>query len=151
MGKKRIIKEKTVSQSAPKEKDTESLLEKKLKTKKIKGAKEANLYIFSSYNNTILNLTTTSGDTIFQVSAGQVGFSGTKKGTHYAGSKVAETMSQVIKSLGIEKVNVFVKGVGPGRDAALRMLASKNVNIVSISDITPIPHDGCRPPKVRKV
>lgn len=151
MGKKRIIKEKVSASASPKTKDTESLLDKKLKSKKIKGVKEAYLYIFSSYNNTILNLTTLSGDTIFQISTGQAGFSGTKKGTHYAGSKVAETMSEVIKSLGIEKVNVRVKGVGPGRDAVLRMLASKDVNIVSISDITPVPHDGCRPPKVRKV
>ena len=150
MGKKRLIKE-TQPKEVKEEKQIDAFVEKELKSKKIKKVEEANLYIFATYNNTILNLTTLEGNTIYQSSAGKVGFEGTKKGTHYAGSRVAEVVAQVIKTLGISKVNVFIKGVGPGRDAALRMLASKDVNIVSIADITPIPHDGCRPPKVRKV
>jgi len=150
MGKKRLIKA-TQTKEVKEEKQIDALVEKELKSKKIKKVQEANLYILATYNNTILNLTTLQGDTIYQSSAGKVGFEGTKKGTHYAGSRVAEVIAQVIKSLGISKVNVFVKGVGPGRDAALRVLASKDVNIVSIADITPIPHDGCRPPKIRKV
>ncbi|MGB9598299.1 MAG: 30S ribosomal protein S11 [Minisyncoccales bacterium] len=150
MGKKRLIKEEKPAH-LKEEKSIDALVEKDLRTKKVKKIEEANIYIFATYNNTILNLTDLSGNTIFQSSAGKVGFEGTKKGTHYAGSRVAEVVAQAVKLLQISKVNVFVKGVGPGRDAALRTLASKDVNIVSIADITPIPHNGCRPKKVRKV
>lgn len=150
MGKKRIVK-KTAEETVKGIEKIESLLKRGLKLKPSQIPKEGNVYIYSSYNNTILNLTDLKGNTIYQVSAGKVGFSGTKEGTPYAGAKVAEVMSNIIKALGIEKINVLVKGIGSGRDMALRTLAAKGVNIVSIKDITPIPHDGCRPKKERRV
>jgi len=84
-------------------------------------------------------------------SAGSIGFKGTKKATPFAASKVAEATAQIAKKMGIERVAVFIKGIGSGRESALRSLAAKGLEIVSIKDITPIPHNGCRSPKVRRV
>jgi len=84
-------------------------------------------------------------------SAGNIGFKGTKKATPFAASKVAEAMVARAKKLGIERVHILVKGIGSGRDSAIRSLAARGVDILSIKDVTPIPHDGCRPPKVRRV
>jgi small subunit ribosomal protein S11 len=84
-------------------------------------------------------------------SAGSIGFKGTKKGTPFAASKVAEAVAEVLKKMNIERAQVFVKGIGSGRDSAVRSLAARGIDIVSIKDITPIPHNGCRPRKVRRV
>jgi small subunit ribosomal protein S11 len=123
--------------------------------KEIKGApqkiKEGKIYISSSYNNTIMTLTDPQGNTLTQTSAGNIGFKGTKKGTPFAASKVAEVMAQRAQKLGVERVEVLVKGIGSGRESAIRSLANRGLDIIAISDITPIPHNGCRPPKVRRV
>ena len=84
-------------------------------------------------------------------SAGKIGFKGTKKATPFAASRVAEVLAQAAKKLGVEKVTVFVKGIGSGRESAVRSLAARGLNIISIKDTTPIPHNGCRAPKVRRV
>ncbi len=148
MGKKRVAKKSEQELI----KEAEKLEKKKeLKLKVKTPIKEGRVYIFSSYNNTIMTLTDLKGNTIFWSSAGREGFSGTKEGTPYAASKVAETIAEAIKQLGMEKVEVYVKGVGAGRESALRTLAVKGINIVLIKDVTPIPHDGPRPPKVRRV
>lgn len=149
MGKKRIVtkrKEEVI-------KEGERILSKisKIKFKSLKEIKEAKIYISSSYNNTILTLTDLQGNTIYWTSAGKMGFSGTKEGTPFAASVAAENMARVVKEIGIEKVHVLIKGIGAGRDLALRTLAAQGLDIQSISDITPIPHDGPRPPKVRRV
>lgn len=111
----------------------------------------ARIYISSSYNNTLMTLTDRQGNTIAWVSAGSIGFKGTKKATPFAASKVAEAVSQVAKRLGITNVEVFVKGVGSGRDSAIRSLAARGLEIDRLKDLTPIPHNGCRTPKVRRV
>ena len=148
MGKKRVA-EKTEEELI---KEAEKLGKKReLKIKLKAPIKEGRVYIFSSYNNTIMTLTDLKGNTIFWSSAGKEGFRGTKQGTPYAASKVAETVAEAINQLGIERVEVFIKGIGSGRESALRTLAAKGVNIVLIKDVTPIPHDGPRPPKVRRV
>lgn len=142
MGKKRIVKKTPLETKG---------LKKELKIKTSQKIKEGKLYISSSYNNTILTLTDLKGNVILWTSAGHVGFSGTKKGTPYAASKAAELMVKALKELELEKLHVLVKGIGSGREAVLRILAAHQVPIETIKDITPIPHDGPRPPKVRRV
>lgn len=148
MGKKRVAK-KTEEELI---KEAEKIgAKKEVKIKTERGIETGKVYIFSSYNNTIMTLTDSQGNTLFSSSAGKVGFSGTKKGTPFAASKVAEMIADAIKKLGIKKIEVLIKGVGSGRESALRTFGAKEINIVSIKDITPIPHDGPRPPKVRRV
>lgn len=149
MGKKRIIVEKTEKVLKESEK-LESIFRKDLKLKPLK-LERGRLYINSSYNNTLLTLTDEKGNVVFSSSAGKAGFSGTKKGTPFAASQAAKLMTRAIKYLEIKEIDVFVKGIGQGRSAALRILASEDINISSISDVTPIPHDGCRPPRSRRV
>ncbi len=148
MGKKRVVVQKTETILKESEK-LESVFRAGLKLKPLKLPK-GRLYISSSYNNTLLTLTDEKGNALFFSSAGRVGFSGTKKGTPFAATQAAKLMAMAIKYLQIQELDVFVKGIGQGRSAALRTLASENINIVSIKDVTPIPHDGCRPPKVRR-
>jgi len=150
MGKKRIIAKSEEELI----KESEKIGTAVKKDKKIETplkTKEGCIYIFSSYNNTIINLTDLQGNTLSFFSAGSIGFKGTKKSTPFAASKVAEALAEEAKKLGIEKVQVLIKGVGAGRESALRSLATHGLDIVSIKDVTPIPHDGCRPPKVRRV
>ena len=148
MGKKRIIQQTKEELLKEREKiDAKVKKETKVVTKKIK---EGRIYIFSSYNNTTFTLTDTQGNVLGWSSSGSIGFKGTKKATPFAASKVAEVILQIIKKLGIDKVAILVKGIGSGRESAIRSLAAKGLNIVSIKDITPIPHNGCRPPKPRK-
>ena len=149
MGKKRIVK-KTEEELLKESERIESKLKKEIK-KDFKKVGEGRLYISSSYNNTILTLTDMAGNVLHWASAGSIGFKGTKKGTPFAASKAAEAMSLAIRKLGIERINIFVKGVSSGRESATRSLVARGVNVVSITDITPIPHNGCRPPKVRRV
>lgn len=150
MGKKRIIKKS--EEELLKERDkVETKVQKEVKVETSQKIKEGRIYIFSSYNNTILSLTDTKGNVLYWTSAGHIGFKGTKKGTSFAASKVAEAMVQVIKKMGIQKVKVFVKGIGSGRESAIRSLGARNLDITSIKDITPIPHNGCRPRKARRV
>ena len=115
------------------------------------GPQTGKIYISSSYNNTIITLTDNQGNVLAWVSAGAIGFKGSKKATPFAASKVAEAIVQTIKKLGIQKLAVFVKGIGSGRESAIRSLAARDLDIVSITDVTPVPHNGCRPPKVRRV
>jgi small subunit ribosomal protein S11 len=148
MGKKRVAK-KTQEELL---KEAEKLVKaKEIKLKTREKVNEGKIYIFSSYNNTIITLTDMKGNVIYWTSAGKVGFSGTKKGTPYAASKAAEEIAEVAKQVGLEKVEVLIKGIGAGRESALRILGVKGLNIVSIKDITPVPFDGPRPPKVRRV
>lgn len=125
---------------------------KKDKEKKIfREIPRANAYIYSTYNNTIITITDQDGNVIASSSAGKVGFSGPKKATpHAAGIIVRDAWSR-IKNSNIREIQIFVKGVGTGRESAIRAFAGLGINISSIKDITPIPHNGCRPPKVRRV
>ncbi|MDD5145906.1 MAG: 30S ribosomal protein S11 [Candidatus Pacebacteria bacterium] len=112
---------------------------------------EGRVYINSSYNNTIITLTDSQGNVLGWVSSGAIGFKGTKKATPFAASKVAEAVSQIAQKVGVGKISVFVKGIGSGRESAIRSFAARGLEIVAIKDITPIPHNGCRPPKTRRV
>ena len=150
MGKKHIIT-KTEEELLKEREKIETAVKKEIKVEISQKIREGRIYIFSSYNNTILTLTDPQGNVLYWTSAGQIGFKGTKKGTPFAASKVAETMAQATKKLGIIRVQVLVKGIGSGRESAIRSLAARNLDIVSIKDITPIPHNGCRPPKVRRM
>jgi small subunit ribosomal protein S11 len=116
------------------------------------GSQGGKIYISSSYNNTILTLTNLKGQVLAWKSAGSVGFKGTKKSTSFAASRVAETIANSCKKLGVvDRIEILVKGIGAGRESAVRTLIAQGLNIISIKDITPIPHNGCRPKKVRRV
>lgn len=150
MGKKRIIT-KTEEELLKEREKVEAAVKKEVKTKVSQKIKEARVYISSSYNNTIITLTDLRGNVLYWTSAGAIGFRGAKKATPFAASKVAEALSQAANKLGVEKIQVMVKGIGSGRESAIRSMAARGLDIVSIKDVTPIPHNGCRPPKVRRV
>jgi small subunit ribosomal protein S11 len=108
-------------------------------------------YITASFNNIIVSLTNESGQVISWSSAGKMGFRGSKKNTPYAGQVAAEDCAKVAYDLGLRKVKVYVRGPGSGRESAIRSLHNNNIEVVEIVDITPLPHNGCRPPKRRRV
>ncbi|MBI2050016.1 MAG: 30S ribosomal protein S11 [Candidatus Staskawiczbacteria bacterium] len=151
MGKKHIIQVDQEELIKEKEK-VESLLKKEVKVKST-AAKilEGKIYISSSYNNTLITLTDNRGQVLAWKSAGSVGFKGTKKATSFAASRVAETISNISKKIGIERISIFIKGIGAGRESAVRTLVAQGLNVISIKDVTPIPHNGCKPKKIRRV
>jgi small subunit ribosomal protein S11 len=149
MGKKRIIKQSEEELLKEREK-VEAKVKKEVK-ETLKKIKKGRVYIFSSYNNTIITLTDLEGNVLGWASAGSIGFKGTKKATPFAASRVAEAITQIVYKIGIEKIEILVKGIGSGRESAIRSLAARGLEIVSIKDTTPIPHNGCRPPKVRRL
>ena|SRR3989304_6482850 len=150
MGKKRII-EKTPEELIKEREKVEAKVQKDVRVSVPQKVKEGKVFISSSYNNTIMTLTDPNGNTLRWVSAGNIGFKGAKKATPFAASKVAEVISQTAQKIGIDRVAVVVKGIGSGRESAIRSLAARGIEIISIKDATPIPHNGCRPPKVRRV
>jgi small subunit ribosomal protein S11 len=109
------------------------------------------VHIFATFNNTIITITDHDGNTVAWGSAGSVGFKGSKKSTPYAARLAAEQALNSAKSLGMQEAELFVKGPGPGRESAIRAVAALGLKVTSISDITPVPHNGCRPPKRRRV
>ncbi|MFH0803535.1 MAG: 30S ribosomal protein S11 [Candidatus Tagabacteria bacterium] len=109
------------------------------------------LHIQATYNNTILSLSDENGNIVISSSAGALGFKGAKKGTPFAASKVAELVADKAKMIGIKEVGIMVKGVGSGREAAIRSFAARGLDFTYIRDVTPIPHNGPRPPKPRRV
>ncbi len=123
--------------------------------KKKKGAKlhvtKGKVYVQSTYNNTIVTITDVAGNVISWGSAGLVGFKGSKKSTPYAAQKTMEDTIQRVKDRGLQEVDVLVKGIGSGRESAVRALQSSGLIVLSIKDQTPIPHGGVRPKKVRRV
>lgn len=108
-------------------------------------------HIHASFNNTIITITDRQGNTLAWASAGGSGFKGSRKSTPFAAQVAAEKASNVVKEFGMKNMDVMVKGPGPGRDSAVRALNNAGFKINSISDVTPIPHNGCRPPKKRRV
>lgn len=120
-------------------------------TKKSKRVSEGRVYINASYNNTVITITDNSGNVLAWGSAGSLGFSGPKKATPFASSKVIAALAEKIKATGPDTISIIVKGVGSGRDSAIRSLINQGFNILSIKDVTPIPHNGPRPAKVRRV
>lgn len=123
-----------------------------VKKKKItRNVVSARAYIQCSFNNTIVTITDDHGGVLVGASAGSVGFKGTKKGTPFAAQVTAERAGQKAKELGVKQIVVYVRGPGAGRETAIRSLQAVGFNISLIRDVTPIPHNGCRPPKPRRV
>ncbi len=126
---------------------------KKKKTKKKLRAVESNgvVHVKATFNNTIVTVADTTGRTISWATAGKVGFKGSKKSTPFAAQMAATSAAKEAIDLGLRKVEVWVKGPGSGREAAIRSLSAAGLEITMIRDVTPIPHNGCRPPKRRRV
>lgn len=112
---------------------------------------EGNVYIQATFNNTIVTITDLNGNTLAWCSAGSLGFRGAKKSTPYAAQTTAETATTRVRDYGLQSVNVYVKGPGMGRDSAIRSLGGVGLKVKMIKDLTPIPHNGCRPRKSRRV
>ncbi|MAU24658.1 MAG: 30S ribosomal protein S11 [Dehalococcoidia bacterium] len=112
---------------------------------------QGNAYVKATFNNTIITMTDNSGNVIAQSSAGAKGFRGSRKSTAFAAQKAGESAAETAVELGMKTVDVFVKGPGAGREAAIRAIQHAGIRVVSIKDVTPVPHNGCRPPKKRRV
>ena len=108
-------------------------------------------HIHSSFNNTIVTITDTVGNTLSWASAGELGFRGSRKSTPYAAQMAAETAAKAASDYGLKTVEVFVKGPGQGRESAIRAMAVADIEVTKIQDVSPIPHNGCRPPKRRRL
>ena len=121
------------------------------KRREKKNIEKGAAHIRSSYNNTIVTLTDVNGNALSWASAGEMGFKGSKKSTPFAAQTAAETAAKLAVDQGLKTVEVFVKGPGQGRESAIRALQTAGLEITLIKDVTPIPHNGCRPPKRRRV
>lgn len=150
MGKKRIVKTEgeTKEESVKTAPDAVSSLPAQAGKKRLESGI---LHVRSTYNNTELVLTDKKGNVIAFESSGKLGFKGAKKGTPFAAAKVGETLGAKAQTLGVKEISVVVKGVGSGRESGIRGFISKGINITSIKDATPVPHNGPKPKKPRRV
>lgn len=128
----------------------EVVVEKKKKSKK-SHVTRGRAYIQASYNNTIVSFTDQNGNVMAQSSAGRCGFKGPKKSTPYAAGIIVKNAAEKVRETGLKDIDVFVTGIGSGREGAIRAMNAQGFNMLSISDTTPIPHNGCRPKKPRRV
>jgi small subunit ribosomal protein S11 len=142
MGKKRIVTTGT--------KETETK-ESAVKVSSKKKLEAGILFVQSTYNNTKVMLADTKGNAVLWSSSGSLGFKGAKKGTPFAAAKVGELLADKASVLGLKEVSVIINGVGSGRESAVRGFTSKGINITGIKDVTPVPHNGPKPPKPRRV
>lgn len=149
MGKKRITKTTSTSETAAITAQPEVAVEKEQKSVK-RSIDSGVLYVESTYNNTKLTLTDDRGNTLAWSSSGSLGFKGAKKGTPFAAAKVGETLALKAQTFGVKEVKVVVKGVGSGRESAIRGFISKGINLTTIQDKTAVPHNGPKPPKPRR-
>jgi small subunit ribosomal protein S11 len=124
---------------------------KKVRRREKKNVAHGHAHIKSTFNNTIVSITDPMGNVIAWASAGHVGFKGSRKSTPYAAQMAAESAARRAQEHGMRKVDVFVKGPGSGRETAIRSLQATGLEVGSIQDVTPVPHNGCRPPKRRRV
>ncbi len=144
MGKKRIVKKSGSDFN-------QGLKSRSLSRVPKKKVAEGTLYVQSTYNNTKLLLTDKNGDALISSSSGSLGFKGAKKGTPFAAAKVGELIGEKASLMGIKEVGVIVKGVGSGRESSIRAFSSKGIDLTTIKDRTPVPHNGPRPRKARRV
>ncbi len=121
------------------------------KGKQSKQVPHARVYIQATYNNTLISITDLNGNVLAWSSAGHCGFKGPKKATPYAASVVVKSLLEKVSQVGLKDVSILVKGVGQGREGAIRAFNTNNINVVTIKDLTPIPHNGCRRPRARKL
>jgi len=145
MGKKRIVKKEETEEGKSGEAKSQTTVSTK------KRIESGRLCVESTYNNTKLALTDTRGATLAWSSSGALGFRGAKKGTPFAAAKVGETLATKAQAVGIKEVSVVIKGVGSGREAAVRGFISKGIGLLSVTDATPVPHNGPKPKKPRRV
>ncbi len=153
MGQKKVI-QKTEEELLKEGKKMEEAIVKTAVVGKEKTGKmieKGKIYINATYNNTILTATDEKGNVLAWVSSGSIGFSGPKKATPFASSKLVAAISDKLKKFGFSNIEIIIKGVSGGRDAALKSFASHGFNILSVRDVTPIPHNGPKPPKKRRV
>ena len=148
MGKKKVT---TQSGAGTKEPGAEGAAVKVAPKRASRRVNEGKVYVNASYNNTVVTVTDAQGNVLAWASAGSLGFSGPKKATPFASSKVIAAIAEKLQATGPQDIQVIVKGIGSGRDSAIRSLINNGFNILSIKDATPIPHNGPRPPKVRRV
>jgi len=152
MGKKRVLTIGVTAQESDSVKEKVSNAKSTGATKSLKRIiVRGQAHIQSTYNNTIVTLADDKGRVLAWSSAGSIGFKGTKKSTPYAASLIVKNVVEKVKKTGLKEVDVFVRGIGSGRDSAIRSLAQQGLAINSIKDTTPIPHNGCRPPKPRRI
>jgi small subunit ribosomal protein S11 len=151
MGKKRTAE--TSAEEILKESDKqEAVLSKGRRTgKKATQFERGNIYIRSSYNNIMITVANERGEVLAWSSSGATGFKGPRKATPYAASRVVEVLLAKLEKVDFKEIHILVRGIGSGRDAAIRSLASRGLNITALKDITPIAHNGCRPKKPRRV
>ena len=145
------VKADTKAEAAPAEKPKLKLTAEQKKRSKRRSIVEGNLHVHASYNNTIITITEPNGDVIAWASAGGSGFKGARKATPYAAQIAAENAVQKAKIYGLERVHAYEKGVGSGRDQAMRGVTANDIELLSITDITGMPHNGCRKKKRRRV
>src|SRR6476646_6745936 len=126
-------------------------VKKATKKRTVKAEPEGHVHIQASFNNIIITFSNKTGQTISWSSAGKVGFKGSKKNTPYAAQTAAQEAAKAAHDAGMKKVEVFVKGPGSGREAAIRGINTQGIDVSIIRDVTPLPHNGCRPPKRRRV
>lgn len=143
-----LTKELVTESGEKKEKKAAPRSKKKRVTKNVP---QGRVYVHASYNNTIVTITDSNGDALAWSSAGHMGFRGPKKATPYAASMIIKDVAEKVRDYGMREVVVFVSGVGGGRDAAVRALNANGLNVLTIKDMTPIPHNGCRSPRARRV
>jgi len=147
MGKKRVITKSGEDTNKSKQK----VSSKKAKASPKKHLEAGRAYIQVSYNNTKVSITDSKGELVAWSSAGSLGFRGPKKATAFAASKVVATLMEKVKKIGLKTVEIYVKGIGGGRETAIRSLVNQGLDVTMIKDITPMPHNGPRPPKARRV
>lgn len=148
MGKNKLTE--PISQK-PEQATAGAVAVKPVSSKKTPRLERARVYVNATYNNTVISVTDGVGNVLMWASAGSMGFAGPKKATPFAASKIISVIAEKLKPMAPETVEVYVKGVGSGRDSAIRSLIGQGFNVVSIKDVTPIPHNGPRPPKLRRV
>lgn len=150
MGKKAVIKQ-DVAQALKEQELIEANIRKAEETKVSKKLDSSRIYINSSYNNTVITVTDESGKVLAWASAGSLGFKGPKKSTPFAAVSVVEALLQKLRKIDLGKIAIYVKGVGGGREAAIRAFINRGLNVFLIKDVTPVPHNGPRPKKSRRV
>ena len=143
MGKKRIIKKRGGSEASSTSRALSRIPKKKIAV--------GTLNILATFNNTILTLCDNKGNALISASSGAIGFKGSRKSTPFAAAKVGEIIGDKANQMGMKDANVVIRGIGAGRESALRGFSSKGVTITKIADVTPVPHNGPRPPKPRRI
>ncbi|MDO8515694.1 MAG: 30S ribosomal protein S11 [bacterium] len=145
MGKKKVTETTTKAEGAP------EAAAATVTVKRSKRVEAGRVYVNASYNNTIVSVTDVQGNLLAWATAGSLGFSGPKKATPFAASKIVAVLAEKMKAVGMSEIDVIVKGIGGGRDSAVRSFVNQGFLVHSLKDVTPVPHNGARPKKTRRV